>query len=179
MKKYLFLLVCISFLNIAPIHDSAKEEIIDSGFVIQESARIQELNVYWNNLSKTVSDGDFEGYADGYHKDAVIVFASGKNKTSVPIKKALAGWKQGFEDTGKGKNISSVEFRFSQRIGDATTAHETGIFLYSTSDADGKNKKDYPTHFEMLLVKKHGKWLGVMEYQRSNATIKEWRALKK
>ena len=174
MKKVLLLLTIIVFTGFTFVEEVSNKDIISK----TDSSRIQELNAYWDTLAKTVIEGDFEGYADGYHKDAVIVFASGKNKTSVPIKKALAGWKQGFLDTKNGKNKNSVEFRFSQRIGDATTAHETGIFVYSTSDADGKNKKEYPTHFEMLLVKKHGKWLGVMEYQKSNATLKEWQALK-
>lgn len=145
----------------------------------RDSTRIDELNSYWKNLSKTVAEGDFEGYGKAYHKDAVIIFAFGKNKTSVPIEKALAGWKQGFDDTKKGKNISNVEFRFSQRIGDETTAHETGIFVYTTSNSDGSNKVEYPTHFEMLLVKRNDKWLGVMEYQKSKATMKEWNALTK
>lgn len=178
MKNLLLILSFLSFINISSLEENKNNvPLFTSGF-LQESSRIQELNAYWNNLAKTVAVGDFEGYGDGYHKDAVIVFASGKNKTSVPLKKALAGWKQGFIDTKNGKNRSHVSFRFSQRIGDATTAHETGIFLYATSDADGKNKKEYPTHFEMLLVKKNGKWLGVMEYQKSNATLKEWNALK-
>jgi hypothetical protein len=30
----------------------------------------------------------------------------------------------------------------------------------------------------MLLVKKEGKWLGVMEYQKANATKEEWENLK-
>ena len=176
MKNLLLILSFLSFINTSSLEEN-KKTILKSDF-LQGASRIQELNAYWNTLAKTVADGDFEGYRDGYHKDAVIVFASGKNKTSVPLKKALAGWKQGFIDTKNGKNRSQVAFRFSQRIGDATTAHETGIFLYATSDADGKNKKEYPTHFEMLLVKKHGKWIGVMEYQKSNATLKEWNALK-
>lgn len=41
------------------------------------------------------------------------------------------------------------------------------------------NKVQYPTHFEMLLVKRNGKWLGVMEYQKSTAIMKEWKVLKK
>ena len=40
-------------------------------------------------------------------------------------------------DTKAGKIRASVEFRFSQRIGGETTAHETGIFLYTATDADG------------------------------------------
>ena len=80
--------------------------------------------------------------------------------------------------TNTTKNISNVEFRFSQRIGDDTTAHETGIFIYTTSESDGKNKVQYRTHFEMLLVKRDGKWLGVMEYQKSDANEEEWDAMK-
>jgi len=179
MKKITLLLAIVFFTGFTSVKEINNEIIISKTDAIAESSRIEELNAYWNTLAKTVAEGDFEGYRDGYHKDAVIIFASGKNKTSVPIEKALAGWKQGFTDTKNGKNKSHVAFRFSQRIGDTTTAHETGIFLYSTSDADGKNKKEYPTHFEMLLVKKNGKWLGVMEYQKSNATLQEWNALKK
>jgi len=179
MKNILLILSFLSLVSTSPITESEHSRPILTSDLLQESSRIQELNAYWEKLAKTVIEGDFEGYGNGYHKDAVIVFASSKNKTSVPLKKALAGWKQGFIDTKNGKNRSHVAFRFSQRIGDATTAHETGIFLYSTSDADGKNKKEYPTHFEMLLVKKNGNWLGVMEYQKSNATLKEWNALKK
>jgi hypothetical protein len=37
-----------------------------------------------------------------------------------------------------GKVKATVEFRFSQRLGDETTAHETGIFLYTTTDAQGR-----------------------------------------
>ncbi len=139
-----------------------------------DSLRIAELDKYWHELSKTVKEGDFKAYEAAYHPDAVIVFATGKNKTSVPLAKALAGWKQGFIDTKTGKNKSDVTFRFSQRIGDATTAHETGIFNYWSSDNDGKNKVQHLIHFEMLFVKQNGKWLGVMEYQKHRATQEEW-----
>ena len=142
-----------------------------------DSTRTAELNKYWKALSKTVSDGDFEGYGAAYHPDAVVIFATGQNKSSVPLAKALAGWKQGFNDTKAGKNKAGVTFRFSQRIGDDTTAHETGIFNYWTSDPNGDNKQEIAVHFEMLLVKKDGKWLGVMEYQKEAATREEWNAL--
>ena len=144
----------------------------------KDSLRIAELDKFWTELARTVREGDFEGYAATYHEDAVVVFASGKNKTSIPVAKALAGWKQGFLDTKTGKNISDVTFRFSQRIGDDTTAHETGIFVYTSSDSTSENKVQYRVHFEMLLVKRNNKWLGVMEYQKSDATEEEWEAIK-
>jgi len=143
-----------------------------------DSIREAELDQYWTELSRTVKEGDFAGYSAGYHQDAVIIFASGKDKTSVPISKALAGWKQGFQDTKDGKVNASVDFRFSQRIGDETTAHETGIFNYNTFDKEGNLTGSYPTHFEMLLVKRADQWLGLMEYQKAPATQEEWNALK-
>ena len=145
----------------------------------KDSLRIVELDKYWSELSKTVREGSFEAYGAAYHPDAVIVFATGKNKTSVPLAKALAGWKQGFIDTKEGINKSDVEFRFSQRIGDDTTAHETGIFNYWSSDSDGKNKTQHLIHFEMLFVKQNGKWLGIMEHQKHRATLEEWESLNK
>lgn len=174
MKKcFLFIALIISIQCI-----SAKNNFpVSTTEINKDSLRIAELDTYWKALSKTVRDGNFQGYSNGYHPDAVVIFATGKNKSSVPLAKALAGWKQGFDDTKQGKIKANVEFRFSQRIGDDTTAHETGIFNYWTSDKDGSNKQQFLIHFEMLLVKKDGKWLGVMEYQQQEATQEEWKAL--
>ena len=73
---------------------------------------------------------------------------------------------------------ASVEFRFSQRIGNETTAHDTGIFVYTSADKNGKITGKYITHFEMLLVKRNNTWLAMMEYQKSDGTQEEWEALK-
>lgn len=180
MKKTLLLFVVLLITTIETTHAFTLKNSTPLNIEInKDSLRLAELDRYWEALAKTVREGDFEGYGAAYHEDAVVVFASGKNKVSVPLSKALASWKQGFIDTKNGKNISNVEFRFSQRIGDDTTAHETGIFIYTTSESDGKNKVQYRTHFEMLLVKRDGKWFGVMEYQKSDATEEEWEAMKK
>ncbi|WP_298554001.1 hypothetical protein [uncultured Algibacter sp.] len=176
MKKTLVFLAIMLITNIKTTYAFIPKK--SNTEINKDSLRIAELNQYWKALSKTVKEGDFEGYAAAYHEDAVVIFATGKNKVSVPLAKALASWKQGFNDTKAGKNKSGVTFRFSQRIGDATTAHETGIFKYYTSDSNNKNNVEIMIHFEMLLVKKNDKWLGVMEYQKNQATLKEWEALK-
>lgn len=175
IKKTLLLVTIVSLTTSFVAYKNTEHVLIST----TDSNQIEELNTFYNNLSKTVAEGDFDGYAKAYHEDAVVIFAFDKKKSSLPIEKALAGWKQGFIDTKNDKNISEVAFRFSQRIIDETTAHDTGIFVYSTSNIDGSNKVEYPVHFEMLLVKKNHKWLGVMEYQKSRATIEEWNALKK
>ncbi len=145
--------------------------------VTNDSLRITELNHFWAEISRTVAEGDFEGYAAGYHEDAVVVFTTGENKTSVSITKALQNWKQGFSDTKAGKTRNSVEFRFSQRVCGETTAHETGIFAFQSTDNMGKaNPKQY-VHFDALLIKRDTTWLMVMEYQKSKATKAEWDAL--
>lgn len=145
--------------------------------VTNDSLRITELNHFWTEISRTVAVGDFEGYAAGYHEDAVVVFTTGKNKTSVSISKALANWKPGFIDTKAGKTVNNVTFRFAQRVGSETTAHETGIFAFQSTDSTGKaNPKQY-VHFDALLIKRDTTWLMVMEYQKTKATEQEWNLL--
>jgi len=133
-----------------------------------------DLDTFWEELSRTVAEGDFDGYAATYHEDAVLV--SGLSETSHPISQALDGWKQGFVDTKDGKMSASVEFRFTQRLSDATTAHETGMFHYAVVDADGQHTEQF-IHFEALLVKNQG-WKMMMEYQKTPATQEEWDAAK-
>lgn len=144
----------------------------------QDSLRLAELDHFWTELSRTVKEGDFEGYKAAYHEDAVVVFATGEKKTSVPIAKALANWKKGFVDTKNGKRQDKVEFRFSQRIGDKTTAHETGIFVFTSADNQGNVTATYIINFEMLLIKRDNTWYAIMEHQKSATTQKEWEALK-
>lgn len=141
-----------------------------------EATRLAALDAFWAEVSRSVREGDFEAYRATCHSDGILV--SGTAKKCYPLAAALARWKQDFVDTAAGKTVASVEFRFSQRLGDETTAHETGIFVYSSAAADGEPKRDY-IHFECLLASNgKGGWKTVMEYQKSKATKTEWDALK-
>ena len=133
---------------------------------------------YWSVISKTVKEGDFEGYSATCHDNSVLVSTNGKKKRSYPIPTALAYWKKGFTNTKEGKQMDNVSFRFSQRIGDETTAHETGIFYFTSHDSKGKLIDEYYIHLEALLVKRGDKWVCLMEYQKAMATQEEWDALK-
>jgi ketosteroid isomerase-like protein len=130
------------------------------------------LDAFWAEIARTVTEGDFAAYSASYHDDAVLV--SGSARTSQPVSQALAGWEQGFTDTRDGKKVVSLEFRFTQRFSDATTAHETGIFHYSAT-GEGGEREDTFVHFEALLVRQ-GAWKTLMEYQKSSATQEEWDA---
>lgn len=145
--------------------------------ILHDSLRLVELNTFWNEVSRTVHEGDFEGYKATYHEDAVVVFTTGEKKISMPITKALVNWKQDFIDTKSGKTQNSVEFRFLQRVGDETTAHETGIFSFRSNDGTGNESPKQYIHFDALLVKRGTTWLMVMEYQKTRATKEEWALL--
>lgn len=133
------------------------------------------LTAFWAEVSRSVREGDFDAYEATCHPEGVLV--SGVKKSSSPLSVALARWEKEFVATKAGEMKANVEFRFSQRLNDETTAHETGIFLYSGTGPDGKAIEEY-IHFEVLLVKKNGQWKTVMEYQKSKATPQEWEALR-
>lgn len=137
--------------------------------------RIRELDAYWAEVSRAVNEGDFEAYKATCHELGVLV--AGTKGVSQPLAQALARWKKEFDATRAGTMQASVTFRFSKRMGDADTAHETGIFLYTSTNAEGNHNAEY-IHFEGLLIKQDGRWKILMEYQKSKATVKEWEALR-
>lgn len=140
----------------------------------EDKQRISELDAYWAEVSRAVGEGDFEAYKATCHEQGVLV--SGTKKTSQPLADALARWKKEFDATKAGEMKASVTFRFAQRVGDATTAHESGIFLYTATTAKGEPIAEY-INFEGLLVKQGGKWKILMEYQKSKTTKQAWEAL--
>lgn len=134
----------------------------------------KEVNAYWASVEKAVSSGDFKTYISTIHEDGVII--SGGKKSSYPLAQALKRWEQDFVMTKSGKVKTNLEFRFSHRYGDTTTAHEAGIFAYTGQQPGKEPKTDYIS-FESLLTKKDGKWLMLMEYQKGPASEDDWIAL--
>ncbi|SVA30837.1 uncharacterized protein METZ01_LOCUS83691 [marine metagenome] len=165
MKTFPIYLSLLCFLLNNPQTGYAAEE---------EKERLVELDAYWAEVSRAVREGDFEGYKATCHEKGVLV--SGTKKTSYPLSEALVRWKKDFTATKAGKIKAKVEFRFSQRFGDETTAHETGIFLYSFTDPEGRWTQEH-IHFQALLLKGKDGWKIMMEYQKSKAKKVEWDAL--
>ena len=139
-----------------------------------ETKRIAELDALYEEISRSVREGDFEAYAATCHPDAVLV--SGIRKDCYPLSQALERWEQEFIDTREGRRKSNVQFRFSERLGDPTTAYETGIFLYEFQIGDEPLKQEY-IHLEALLLKTEDGWKIIFEHQKGVATEEEWDAL--
>ena len=78
-----------------------------------------------------------------------------------------------FDQTKAGTMKASVDFRLKRRWGDATTAHETGMFRYSQKVGDTAERIEY-IHLKALLTKKDGKWLILMENQEKRGLKEEW-----
>ena len=142
---------------------------------MEEKERLRELDAYWAKVSQAVGQGDFEAYCETCHPLGILV--SGNKGMSQPLSAALARWKQEFVDTKSGAMKARVDFRFSRRMGDATTAHETGIFRYE-SQRKGEEPKVEFVRLEALLLKENGRWQIMMEHQRESATEADWQALK-
>ena len=142
--------------------------------IYAEDNVINELNAAWNKLEQTVSNGDFRSFKSVYHRDAVLV--NGISKSSYPIKKAFEGWQQGFTDTKSGEITAHLDVKFSERIFDEFSAHETGVFHYYTINKKGQQSDTY-VHFESLWVKKNNRWIMMMEYQKSRSDETEWNTL--
>jgi hypothetical protein len=84
--------------------------------------------------------------------------------TTSPIKETLDRWGKDMVAAKAKGNRATVEFRFSRRQDDATTAFEAGIFRYTVIEKSGtRTSKCYP--FEALLGKTNGKWRVLMERQ--------------
>ncbi len=74
------------------------------------------------------------------------------------------------------KMKASVAFRFSRCLGDATTAHETGIFRYESQRSGAAAVVEY-VRFDALLVKRQEARQMVMENQQESAGEDDWKTL--
>jgi ketosteroid isomerase-like protein len=128
----------------------------------------------WSVLIATVAADDIVGMGRTYFPDAVLVSPNGTSS----IKDTLARWGRDMTAAKARGDKATVEFRFSRRQDDSTTAFEAGIFKYTVIAKSGASTpKYYP--FEMLLAKTNGKWLVLMERQFAEVTQEAWDKLPK
>jgi ketosteroid isomerase-like protein len=128
----------------------------------------------WSVFVATVAADDIVGMGNVYFPNAVLVRPRGTE----PIKQTLEGWGRDMVAAKAKGSRATVEFRFSRRQDDATTAFDAGIFKYTVVEKSGASRpKFYP--FEELLAKTDGKWRVLMERQFAEVTQGEWDKLPK
>jgi hypothetical protein len=125
-------------------------------------------------LVATVTTDDIGGMGALYFANAVLVSPTG----TTPIKATLERWGSDMTAAKAKGNRATVEFRFTQRLDNATTAFDAGLFKYTVIEKSGAtSSKYYP--FEMLLAKINGKWLILMERQFAEVSREAWDKLQK
>ena len=128
----------------------------------------------WSVFVATVAADDIIRMGEAYFPNAVVVTPGGTS----PIKDTLERWGRDMVAAKAKGNKAAVEFRFSRRQDDVTTAFEAGIFKYTVIEKAGtRTSKFYP--FEALLGKANGKWRVLMERQFAEVTQAEWDKLAK
>ena len=130
-----------------------------------------ELDALWARVAESVATGDPDLYLSTYHPDAI--FVSERRGITRTIAEDVEANRVAWDDTREGRARRSVEFRFTQRLHSESSAHEVGIFRYSSTEADGSTRVVL-IHFEAALVRKDGVWLQLLELQTSDATEGEW-----
>jgi ketosteroid isomerase-like protein len=126
----------------------------------------------WKPIAAAVAAHDIAALGRTYHPAAVLVMPTG----TLPIAKALDGWGRDMAAARAAGTRAVVELRFSERMDDAETAFESGIFRYASTPKGEKEKPRF-VRFEALLIKSGGQWLMVMERQLGDATEAAWNAL--
>ena len=143
---------------------------VPAGAAGQSSADIDRQ--VWQAVAKSVVDDDIVAMGRVYHPAAVLVSKDGTK----PIAAALDGWGRDMVTAKKNGVRASVDFRFTTRQDDATTAFQAGAFRYATTDKAGATTPGY-VRFEALLVKSPGGWQILMERQLDAITESTWNAL--
>ena len=128
----------------------------------------------WSVFVATVAADDIAGMGRAYFPDAVLVSPKGTR----PIKETLEGWGRDMVAARARGDTATVEFRFSRRQDDNTTAFEAGIFKYTVVAKSGATTPRF-CPFEQLLVKTNGKWRVLMERQFDPVTQEAWDKLAK
>ncbi len=133
----------------------------------------QQIDIdVWQVISQSVANRDIVVMGSAYHPDAVVVNA----EKTTPIASTLIRWGEGMQKEIETGASAAVAFRFSGRMDNETSAFETGIFNYISTNAAGEESSAY-MNFESLLVKKNGRWVFLMEHQLGETDKAAWEAL--
>ena len=137
---------------------------------------LQELNAYWAEMARTLSEGDFEGMQSLYHPDAIWEGGSGDSLTISLESEPLLAFKPFLEEVRAGNRRAGIEFRFSSRNYDENTAHEIGV-MRSHDEPEGQERTYRYWRLDSYLVKK-GTWMMLIENQTNFVlTESDWTAL--
>src|SRR5262245_41066386 len=95
----------------------------------------------WSALIATVAADDIVGMGRLYYPEAVLVTP----KSTASIKETLERWGKDMVANKARGDRATVEFRFSSRLDNSTTAFEAGIFKYTVISKAGESRPQFVT----------------------------------
>lgn len=140
----------------------------------QADAVTAELDTFWAGVVRSVTEWSIPAQKATYHPDAVGVTGTTSSYKTYRIWADFAAKEaaSGSQDAPGKRRV--LEFRFSSRVHDATTAHEVGLYHYWEDGAE-----HYYGKVDSYLVKKDGHWRILVEIQYEPAVAKaDWDALR-
>ena len=139
----------------------------------QHDSIVAELDAFWAGVVKSVVEWSLPAQKATYHSDAVGVYGTAAEYTTSNVWAGFAAREADTSATEAPNRQRILEFRFSSRVHDASTAHEVGLYHFW---AEGRDH--YYGTVDSYLVKKDGRWLILVEVQFEPPVSKaDWDAL--
>jgi hypothetical protein len=139
----------------------------------QTDSVVAELDAFWAGVVKSVTQWSIPAQKATYHPDAVGAYGTAGSYTTRLIWADFAAREADSASTEDPRRQRILEFRFSSRVHDASTAHEVGLYHFW---AEGRDH--YYGTVDSYLVKKDGRWVILVEIQFEPPVTKaDWDAL--
>jgi hypothetical protein len=139
----------------------------------QTDSVVAELDEFWAGVVKSVTQWSLAAQKATYHPDAVGVYGTVASYTTELIWAGYADLEADSTTTEDPQPRRILEFRFSSRVHDASTAHEVGLYHYWD-----EGREHYYGTLDSYLVKKDGRWVILVEIQfEPGVTKAEWDAM--
>ncbi|MCL4215360.1 MAG: hypothetical protein KJZ74_15770 [Gemmatimonadales bacterium] len=133
-----------------------------------------ELDAFWAGVVRSVTDWSIPAQKATYHPDAVGVTGTRSSYKTYHLWSEFAAKEADPAEMSAPPKSRILEFRFSSRVHDATTAHEVGLYHYWEEGQD-----HYYGTVDSYLVRKDGLWRILVEIQLELAmTEADWNALR-
>lgn len=139
----------------------------------QTESIVAELDVFWTGVVKSVVEWSLPAQKATYHPDAVGVYGTADSYTTGSVWSGFAKREVDTSAVEAPNRRRILEFRFSLRVHDASTAHEVGLYHFWAEGGE-----HYYGPVDSYLVKKDGRWLILVEIQvKPPVTKADWDAL--
>ncbi|RNC86858.1 MAG: nuclear transport factor 2 family protein [Winogradskyella sp.] len=148
--KYLFVILLFVSVNVNLSYGQTKENLI-------------EINKTWAQFCEAFKTLDASILKTIHTKDLIRI--SGGNRI-VSYENYMSNYEKSFARLKASEQTNRIELRFFERINNANTASERGIYKL-TRNKGTDDEKSYYGQFHVIFKNSNGQWLIAMDYDSS------------